>query len=222
LVERKLGEFDKEYVLRQAKEQYERGVVEKVDLNPKKTAVIVVDLIEEFTKPEATSMLPKVKKLLDVCRKVGVRVIYTYYDFGPTGLTANGIIGLTPIGKASPKFAGKIFNKETIDPMIKPQYNIDIVLPKYSYGSFRSTPLNNVLRNLGIETVIVCGTMTNYCCGLTARQAVDYGYKLVFGSDINATDDPDIQKAELKTIRRGYGLVLTCEEIIRVLENKVR
>ena len=43
---------------------------------------------------------------------------------------------------------------------------------------------------MGKDTVIICGTFTNYCSGTTARQAYERGFKVVFGSDITATDDP--------------------------------
>ncbi|MFF4473631.1 isochorismatase family cysteine hydrolase [Streptomyces sp. NPDC001599] len=63
--------------------------------------------------------------------------------------------------------------------------------PSYgaSYGAFYDTPLDTMLRNLGRDTVVVTGTLTNYCCGTTARQAYERGYKVVFGSDVTATDD---------------------------------
>lgn len=53
----------------------------------------------------------------------------------------------------------------------------------------------------GKDTVIICGT--------TARQAYERSFKVIFGSDVNATDDPDLQEPELK--------VLTADEILRAL-----
>jgi len=225
--ERKLGEFEEGYVLKAAKEAYEKGLAD-IRINPKKSALIVVDMIEEFTKPkwtpywvpEATRILHKVKRLIDACREVGVTVIYTYYNFHSKGLDSNPVIGLTPIGKASNEFAGQIFNRETIDSMIKPRYGEDVSIQKWGYGAFTHTQLDYVLKNLEVDTVIICGTMTNYCCGLTAREAFMHGYKVVFGSDVNATDDSELQEAELKTLRRGYALVITSDEIIEALHGR--
>ena len=67
------------------------------------------------------------------------------------------------------------------------------------------------------DTVIICGTLTNFCCGATARQAYERSFKVVFGSDITATDDPDMQKPELKVLRKGFAKVLSVEEIIKKL-----
>ncbi len=65
--------------------------------------------------------------------------------------------------------------------------------------------------------MIICGTNTNYCCGTTAREAHAHGYKVVFGSDINSADDPSLQEAELKILRRGFALVLDKAQITEAL-----
>ena len=95
----------------------------------------------------------------------------------------------------------------------------EIVIYKPSYGEFYDTPLETILKNLEKDTVIICGVYTNFCCGTTARQAYERGFKVVFGSDINATDDPSIQDAELKILRSGFAKVLTVTEILKTLED---
>jgi len=77
--------------------------------------------------------------------------------------------------------------------------------------------LETILKNLEKDTVIICGTLTNYCCGATARQAYERSFKVVFGSDVTSTDDPDMQESELKVLRKGFAKVLTADEIIRTL-----
>jgi nicotinamidase-related amidase len=67
------------------------------------------------------------------------------------------------------------------------------------------------------DTVIVAGTLTNFCCGTTARQGYERGFHVVFGSDITATDDPDMQEVELRVLRKGFARVLTAEEIVSAL-----
>ncbi|MEU8849825.1 hypothetical protein AB0C70_27185 [Streptomyces sp. NPDC048564] len=52
-----------------------------------------------------------------------------------------------------------------------------------------------------------------YCCGTTVRQAYERRYKVVFGSDVTATDDESRQEQELAVLRRGFALMLTGEEI---------
>ncbi|MFF4778079.1 cysteine hydrolase family protein [Microtetraspora fusca] len=89
----------------------------------------------------------------------------------------------------------------------------EVLIRKPSYGAFYDTPLDTILRNLGRDTVIVTGTLTNYCCGTTARQAYERGYRVVFGADVTATDDESRQEPELAVLRKGFALVLSAEEI---------
>jgi nicotinamidase-related amidase len=93
----------------------------------------------------------------------------------------------------------------------------DIVIQKPSYGAFFDTPLETILKNLGRDTVIICGTLTNFCCGTTARQAYERGFKVIVGSDVTATDDSELHKAELKTLRKGFAMVLSSAQIIQLL-----
>lgn len=44
------------------------------------------------------------------------------------------------------------------------------------------------------------------------------GLKVVFGSDITATDDPTLQEPELQVLRKGFTLVLSLDEILDLLQ----
>ncbi len=220
------GDFSKSYLAEKAAREYKGGVA-SFKIDSKKCALIVVDMIEEFTKPrfcpcwipEATEQLPKIKELIDTCRALGVPIIYTCYVFHSSLVDMNPHFrnGWTPIDRFDDYDGPPLCTKESIDAAIKPDYQHDIVIAKTSYGAFTNTPLDYSLKNLGVDTVIICGTMTNYCCGTTAREAHAHGYKVVFGSDVNSTDDLGIQNAELRTLRRGFALVLSKEEIEEAL-----
>ncbi|NIR17011.1 MAG: cysteine hydrolase [Desulfobacterales bacterium] len=223
---RELGEFDEEYVLKRAEELYERAEAE-ILIDVKKTALIVVDMLDEFVKPnwtpcwipEATRQVPKVKELINTCRDLGVPIIYLAYAFHPKNLDSPKPSRLMPGAKTLAAFRGELFLKESIYEEIKPKPD-DMVIIKPSYSGFHGTKLDLVLKNLEVDTVVICGTMTNYCCGATAREAFWHGYKVVFGSDINSTDNKELHDAELKTLRRGYALVINCGDIIQALKGR--
>ena len=94
----------------------------------------------------------------------------------------------------------------------------EVVIQKPSRGAFYDTPVETIMGNLERDTVIICGTLTNYCCGMTTRQAYERGFKVVFGSDVTSTDDPDTQEPELKLLRKGFARVMTAAEIIEALK----
>ena len=71
---------------------------------------------------------------------------------------------------------------------------------KPSYGAFGDTPFETVLKNLGKDTIRHHDTLTNFCCGMTARQGYERGFQVIFGSDVTATDDPAMHENELKAL----------------------
>ena len=82
---------------------------------------------------------------------------------------------------------------------------------------FTDTPLETILKNKEKDTVIISGTLMNFCCGATARQVYEGSFKVIFGSDVTSTDDPEVQEPELKVLRKNFAKVLTSDEIIEAL-----
>jgi biuret amidohydrolase len=70
------------------------------------------------------------------------------------------------------------------------------IIKNHRYSGFFGTDLDIILREWGVDTVIVSGTTTENCCHATARDAMFLNYRVVFLSDATATYDyPD----------RGFG-----------------
>jgi nicotinamidase-related amidase len=109
-----------------------------------------------------------------------------------------------------------LFQKGTIWKDIL-QEKDDIIIHKSSYGAFYNTPLETLLKNLNKNSVIITGTLTNYCCSMTARQAFERGFKVFFTSDATATHFPDMHEYELKILRRGFAKIMTTAEIIAAI-----
>jgi nicotinamidase-related amidase len=84
----------------------------------------------------------------------------------------------------------------------------ELVILKPSYGAFWDTALERILQNLGRDTVLLCGTLTNYCVGATARQAYERGLYAVVVGDCCASDDPELHEAELRVLRKGFARVV--------------
>jgi len=188
-----------------------------------RAALLVIDMQDEFVRPgwtaywvpAATCAVPKIAELIACCRRAAVPVIYT--AFGST----HGFLDRPRSGPLMPgRYAGREVNQWFVETRIweelAPQEG-DILLLKSSYGAFYDTPLETILKNLSRDTVIICGTLTNFCCGVTARQAYERGFYVVFGSDVTATDDPELHEAELKVLRKGFARVLSGAEIAAAL-----
>jgi ureidoacrylate peracid hydrolase len=74
----------------------------------------------------------------------------------------------------------------------------DLVVTKTRYSAFVNTDLDSLLRGRGVDTVVVSGLMTNYCCDATARHAHDLDYRVLFVADATAGPDmPDLGFGEV-------------------------
>ncbi|HZP41859.1 MAG TPA: isochorismatase family cysteine hydrolase [Candidatus Binatia bacterium] len=90
----------------------------------------------------------------------------------------------------------------------------ELVLNKVSRSAFTSTGLDQILRNMGVDHLLVTGVMTNSCVEMTARDAADRGYKTVIVDDASATFTQDMHDAVLRTFRMLYGKVQTTDEVL--------
>jgi len=218
------GTFSEDEVLKLSREAYRNGQA-RFDVAPGKCALLVIDMQDEFVKPhwtpdwvpEATRQVPRIKELIERCREARVPVLFTVYarthnylDRPSTGSSMPGRYPDVDVDRSSFYVEGRVWHE------LAPRAD-EIVIRKPSYGAFYDTPLETILRNLGKDTVIICGTVTNYCCGMTARQAYERGFKVVFGSDVTSADDPDMQEPELKVLRKGFARVMSAAQIIEVL-----
>ena len=219
-----IGTFTEKQVLDLAKQAYNRGTA-KFDITSEKCALLVIDMQDEFVKPhwtpywvpEATRQVPRIKRLMAHCREKNIPIIFTVYSKTHNYLDRPKTLPLMPsrlpdleIDQSSFFVKGSVWHELEVD-------KDETVIHKSSYGAFYDTPLETILKNLEKDTVLICGTLTNYCCSTTARQAYERSFKVVFGSDVTSTHFTDLHEAELKVLRRGFARVLSLEEIIERL-----
>ncbi|MFX1406615.1 MAG: cysteine hydrolase family protein [Promethearchaeota archaeon] len=104
---------------------------------------------------------------------------------------------------------------------LKPEEN-DFVLQKNTSGTFISTSLNSFLRNMGIETVLVSGVVTNFCVHSTAREAVDYGFQTIIVEDCCAAWSEDIHSSILNSFGLIYGFILPYKKVIKRITRSIK
>ena len=165
--------------------------------------------------------IPFIKELAEFFRSNGKDVIYIY-----TAWAADYSDVALPLKKMRDKAkeAGALvegnWGVRIIDELT-PEESDHLVVKK-AYGGFFQTSLDRVLRNLGIKTLVMTGVATNFCVETTAREAVAYGYDVIFVKDGTATFDPAGHEATLKVIATGFGEVLSTKEVIKLLGNGVK
>ena len=152
---------------------------------------------EHFHARVRETVLPNARQLMLAARNGGAEVVYTLIQ----SLTQDGrdrsldhkLSGIhVPPGHPD---AGM---PEEIAPGVD-----DISLPKTSSGVFNSTNIDYVLRNLGIQFLVISGVVTDQCVDMAVRDAADRGYLVTLVHDACATYTPERQDAALRAFG-GY------------------
>lgn len=114
------------------------------------------------------------------------------------------------------------------------QLHEDVVRLGYDYlivknlpGSFTGTNLEELLEENQIETVTICGYMTQMCCDTAARQAFHLGYAVEFLSDATGTLDisnyagtvtaEELHRSILVTQAMRFSKVISAENWIEMI-----
>jgi nicotinamidase-related amidase len=95
---------------------------------------------------------------------------------------------------------------------------------KHRYSCFEGTELEVILRSLDVDTVAVCGYMTNFCCESTARAAHDRDYFVDFITDATGAPDlaedfgqEDIRRAVSATLAGGFARIFAAEAYMKAM-----
>ena len=190
-------------------------------INRKTSALLIIDMQNAFLEPgtllEAPSgrdIIARLAKLIEVCRELGVPVIWVRLD-------SNAPYGGLLLDKYPSLREQRVLFKGThsfefFPDLPAPREN-EYHIVKHKYDAFHGTDLNTLLRNIGADTLIITGVTTNCCCESTARSAFEHDYKVAFTSDGTAAFEARLHEATLDTVRELFGRVLSIAEVIREL-----
>ena len=199
-----------------------------VELIPARTGLLIVDLQNDFLHPdgayarggqtsEAIAALPaRVLPVANTLREKGGWIVSTQFTLVPgkegEPFIAPHLKSIRPfLGKGD--FAPGGWGHALVDEL----QPADITVEKVAYSAFYQTRMEFSLRKAGIDTLIVCGIVTNGGVASTVRAAHVRDFKTLVLSDgcaafTQATHDSAI--ADLSTV----GKVLTCADAQAVIE----
>jgi nicotinamidase-related amidase len=170
----------------------------KASAKSAQTALLLVDVINTLDFPgsdalirETQSMSRRIADLADRARAAGIPVVYVNDNFGRWRSDWRQVIDAC-LAEASP---GRVMTA-----LLQPHPEDYFVLkPKHS--GFYSTTLDLLLRDLGVDTVIVTGVATDICILFTANDAYMRGYSVVVPSDCVAANTPAKSSSALEQMR---------------------
>jgi len=189
------------------------------------TALIVVDMQNIWVHPRGSRYLPmsedivpRIQQLLQFCRSRQVPVIYLHTtkrkDLADVGIFADIKPQTHDADDEWSNFEGSP-GAELYEP-VRPAAG-DILVKKFRYSGFYGTPLENLLRALGRDTIAITGVATNVCCDSTARDGAMRDFKVLFLSDCSASFTPEEQQATLNNFDKHFGVVMDSRALMAKL-----
>jgi ureidoacrylate peracid hydrolase len=200
------------------------------DLDPAKTALVVVDMQNAFMLPGvahalcpmAEAIVPNINRLAAVVRSTGGAVVWikttfredalqnwsTYFEMVTSQQGAKRIAALTADSKGHELWAA-------LD--VRPD---DLIVEKNRFSAFiqGSSNLAELLRQRGLDTLLITGTVTNVCCESTARDAMMLNFKTIMVTDGNAAVTDEDHNASLCAFYLTFGDIMSTDMLIAFLE----
>lgn len=197
-------------------------------IDPRKTALLVVDMQNYFVKqghqsevPLARDIVPNINRLAAELRRRGGHVVWVrngtndtreswsnYHDYLQSPERAERRLKSMEIGEDGYEY----WHLNDIRPE-------DAQITKKRYSAFiqGSSPVESHLRDRNIDTLLITGTATNVCCESTARDAMMLNFKVVMVADGLATHTDEEHNATLSNFYGQFGDVQTVDEVIESL-----
>ncbi len=189
-----------------------------------RTALVIIDMQRDFLEPGGfgemlgndvsllAAAIAPCRKMLEAARKAGLLIIHTreghrpdLSDAPPVKLekgNARQCIGAPgPMGRI-------LVRGEPGHDIIPELYPVagEPVIDKPGKGAFYQTDLELMLRNRGIDNLLVCGVTTEVCVNTTVREANDRGFRCVVLGDCCASYFPEFHDMGLKMIKAQGGI----------------
>jgi ureidoacrylate peracid hydrolase len=197
-------------------------------------ALVVVDMQNGFVSLEGSysklgyntsyyrAIIPKIRELIDYCRKVGIPIIYT-----EAVREASGIDLLTHVHILLPKTREEThkvpicirgtWDGNTIDEL-KPTGEDHVVIKRRD-GAFQDTELRMWLQSLGVNTLIFCGIDTSICVETSLREGFNLGYDVMLISDATASGHQSHYATTLERVGNYYGVVMNLDRFKQMIDN---
>jgi len=223
-------EIKQRYIDRVKKRAGREHTVESLD-GPK-TALVVVDMQLYFMGegqpsecPVAREIVPNVNRLADATRRAGGTVIWIQTVSGPESRDFWSVYYERMTDKAgAARVEGMSPGGSGYD--LWPELDVrdeDEIVNKTRYSGFlpSPSPLEKLLRERGLDTLLITGVSTCTCCESTARDAMMLNFRTMMVSDGCAAPEDELHAATLNQFYIQFGDVQTTDEVVALLERNI-
>ena len=183
------------------------------------TALLIVDMQNDFVRPGrplcvagAAATVPVIRQLLDHARAMAVPVFHIIRHYRPDGSDIE-TTRLELLRTAGPLLVPGSEGAEVIDPLKPIDGEYVIVKPRFS--AFFATHLDLVLRRLGVDHLLLCGTQYPACIRCTAFDAVSLGYATTVVTDATSAQTPVVADANILDMQNAGIRCLTLKQLLQ-------
>ncbi len=178
-----------------------------------KPAIIVVDMLNDFvygalTCDRGKAIVPATARLLEAAREKGVPVIFSNDAHlrnidRELAIWGDHAIAGTPGAEVIPEL--KLSEG-------------DYVVPKRRYSGFFQTDLDILLKELGVQTVVMTGLHTHMCVRHTSADAFSLGYDVVVAKEATDSFTEEDYLGGLAYLKTCYGAdAYTNDELVAMM-----
>lgn len=197
-------------------------------LTAARTALVVIDMQDTFCKPGAPAevavsrnIVEPINQLASRLREKGVAIFWVLHANAHRGERSDWEVFFNNVVSGEVRkqqIASVAPGQPTVWQDLK-QDDRDFTVVKNRYSALisGSSQLEPMLRNFGIDTILLAGTKTNVCCESTGRDGMMLGFNTVMVSDCCAALSDEEHRATLETYIQQFGDVMTSDEIVERL-----
>jgi ureidoacrylate peracid hydrolase len=203
-----------------------------VEMDLKRTAVIIVDMQNTFCKKGGgfdlggrdISLIPAtygpIRRIADAARAAKVKVVYVVHRLTPDAREVGPLSRFRSpaLRRAENRNSGILegtWGTEIIDEL-KPAED-EMVIVKRRFSAFAGTELDIMLRTFDIRYLFFTGVATNICVESSLRDASHLQYLSIIVSDAVAASPPERQESTLANVRDVFGWVATSAAVVQAL-----
>ena len=193
-------------------------------LKPDHCALLIVDMQNDFCHKDGffglqgadlslvEEMRPKLLRLMKAAEKVGVKKYFIQVFGDESYLKQPMIERKLRIGRSREVAQKGTWGAQAFANIVPS--SDDVTISKYAFSSFIDTPLEKLLRESKVRTIIVTGIMTECCVGATARHGFMLGFYTIVPEDCVASYDKEAHNATISNIDKFFGRVVSSDEIL--------
>ena len=201
-------------------------------LNPRHTAVLVVDVQNDFCHPDGffalagvtgfsdISMVPAMKRnlysLIDSARRSGVMLVFIRAIYDPIYVSAPFAERLREIGSYGKACLDGTWGADYYEDIRPVGAPCEIEVVKHRFSAFQGTDLDLILRSNEVKTLVMTGVVTSGCVDSTAREGFFRDYYIILAGDCVADWDADNHQAALRKFQRTFGYIVPASEIVKI------